>query len=134
MDKFDELKEGNYIRLNRSQGINRIVEIDDETGGYMLDEDYFDCWGEPSSYIYNYELEDNVENFSPNIKDILKEGDYIDGNLIIKHPNYDGLVVLTLDDNYNTIIVPLDNYDIEGRKIITSDQYKNLGYVIEKTQ
>lgn len=129
----DELKEGYYVRLNRDQGINKIIEIDEDDVGkkrYFLDGYYYDDYGEPSSYLYEYGLEDDVEEFGSDIKDVIEPGDFIDGNSVIKHPNYDGLVVLTLNENFNTVIVPLEDYDFEGRKILTLEQYRDWGYEV----
>ena len=70
------LKIGEYVRLDRQQGINKIIDIDDE--GYCeLDDILYDEWGDWQTCFQLYKLEEDVLKHSFNLVDILEIGDII---------------------------------------------------------
>ena len=74
---MEEIKVGDYVRLARNQGINKIEEIDG--GVYYLDTPIADEWGYESYAIAKYQLREEVIAHSPNIIDVIEVGDYVNG-------------------------------------------------------
>lgn len=72
-----KLKCGDYVRLDRNQGINKIV--DEEDGMYELENWYWDSWGEEKICVTENELEEDLIKHSSNIIDLIEKDDYING-------------------------------------------------------
>ena len=73
---MEKIKVGEYVRLARNQGINKIVEIEDKR--YILDGDIADEYGDSTCVLEKYQVEDTVLKHSFNIKDLLEEGDIVE--------------------------------------------------------
>lgn len=71
----NEIKVNEYVRLERNQGINKIIEIEDKR--YILDEDIADEYGDATCVLEEYQLKDEVKKHSPNLIDIIEERRYI---------------------------------------------------------
>lgn len=68
----ERLEVGEYVRLERSQGIRKIIEIDDEREGvYILDREILNEYGDDVGEIT---IED-VKKHSKNIYSLLEGGD-----------------------------------------------------------
>ena len=122
-----KLEEGMYVRTNEGK-ITKIIEIDKD--GFERVDKCID--------FTNY----NIIKASYNIIDLIEEGDYVNGEKVIriyeKGECYDGsnygLITKTIEtenDNYETI--PHDHlyvgYSIIS--ILTKDQFESINYSLE---
>jgi len=71
-----KLKVGEYVRLDREQGINKIINID-EDDYCEVDDILYDEWGDWRTCLPIHELEKDVLKHSLNLVDILEIGDII---------------------------------------------------------
>lgn len=67
------MKVGDYVRLDRCQGINKIEDFDEDRNKYILEDVIGDEWGEETFLLD----ENDVINYSSNIIDLIEEGDFI---------------------------------------------------------
>lgn len=76
-----EIKVGEYVRLARNQGINRIefIEEDDTSGNkyYFLENSIYDEWGEEIHVLIGKQINTEVVKYSPNIIDLIEVGDIV---------------------------------------------------------
>ena len=124
---MDDIKVGEYVRLARNQGINKVVEIGDDY--YILDEYYADKYGDGTCYLYKYEANDEILKHSPNLIDLIEVGDYVNGDKIVSvHP-------YSWDENLESITI------IEGatkgeiveediKDIVTYEQFESMKYIV----
>lgn len=61
---------GEYVRLERNQGIRKIEEIDKEI--YLLDNEIANEWGEIVDYIYIDEEKNEIVKHSKNLIDLIE--------------------------------------------------------------
>ena len=116
---MEEIKVGEYVRLARNQGINKIEEIDD--GVYYLDTPIADEWGYESYAIAKYQLKEEVIAHSPNIIDVIEKGD-----------------IVTMKYRHLEVIKPLDETDIADLKsaelklvsVVTHEQFNSIKYEV----
>lgn len=72
---MEDIQVGEYIRLARNQGINKIVEIEDDM--YILDYEIADEYGNLTYYLEKNELKDEVIKHSKNIINLIEVRRYI---------------------------------------------------------
>lgn len=105
---------GDYVRLDRCQGINRIEEYDEDIKRYKLEEIIADDYGD-ETFILD---ENDVVKSSPNIIDLIEIGDYFNGHRVIfKGKNEIQLVTGIFD--INKIII---------KSIVTKEQFSQMEY------
>ena len=82
MNKADrnEIEVGEYVRLARNQGINKIIDKEDDR--YILESEIADSYGNITWFLYECELEEEIVNHSKQPIDLIEEGDYVNGELI----------------------------------------------------
>ena len=82
MNKADrnEIEVGEYVRLARNQGINKIIAKEDDR--YILESEIADSYGNITWFLYECELEEEIVNHSKQPIDLIEEGDYVNGELI----------------------------------------------------
>ena len=125
---MEEIRVGEYVRLDRNQGINRIedVEKDDEDDTnirYELENIIWDEYANESWYIENT---DEILKHSENIFDVLEVGDIVEvedmGDNRIIHIN---------DDRY---LEDFKGYVANGyfkiKSIITHEQMDSMKYIV----
>ena len=121
---MEEIKVGEYVRLDRNQGIRKIQEIEDDC--YYLDEEIWDEWGETTWSVYKSKLDDEIIKHSPNIIDLIEVGDYVNGcevtqvtatQLIVRDEN--GLSMW--EKKWTEKII---------KHIVTHEQFNSIKYVI----
>jgi hypothetical protein len=71
-----KLEIGEYVRLDRQQGINKIINID-EDGYCEVDDILYDEWGDWRTCLPIHELEKDVLKHSLKLVKILEIGDII---------------------------------------------------------
>lgn len=128
----DEIKVGDYVRLNRNQGINKIIEIEDDFR-YSLENEIADEYGEITDCICKYSLEDEILNYKTNIIDLIEEGDIV----LYKLNNFNqikiGRVEKQIDPRSMKEALRVEFYRIDQvkvLKIITKEQFENIGYEV----
>lgn len=76
----DKIEVNEYVRLERNQGINKIIDIYDKK--YELETDIANEWGEFTCILEEYQLKDEIINHSKHLIDLIEVGDYVNGELI----------------------------------------------------
>lgn len=72
---MSEIEVGDYVRLARNQGINKIIDIYDKK--YELETDIANEWGEFTCILEEYQLKDEIINHSKHLIDLIEVGDII---------------------------------------------------------
>lgn len=70
-----EIEVGEYVRLARNQGINKIIDIYDKK--YELETDIANEWGEFTCILEEYQLKDEIINHSKQLIDLIEVKDII---------------------------------------------------------
>lgn len=109
---------GEYVRLTRNQGINRIieVEIDEDEKRYILDDNIADEYGEETCYLFENEIKDEVVKHSKQLIDLIEVGDIVNGKLIHKIDKGSNYCYLYYD-NCKTFV------DYQIKTILTKEQF-----------
>ena len=79
-DENMDIEVGEYVRLARNQGINKIIDKEDDR--YILESEIADSYGNITWFLYECELEEEIVNHSKQPIDLIEEGDYVNGELI----------------------------------------------------
>ena len=108
------MKVGDYVRLDRCQGINKIEEYEEKKKKYKLEDVIGDEWGD-ETFILD---ENDVIKSSPNIIDLIEVGDYVNGKSICKNA-CDDLI-------FTDTGVDLEEKDIKS--IVTKEQFASMEY------
>ena len=114
------MKVGEYVRLDRCQGINKIDE-EDEIGTFYLEDVIGDEWGDET---FRLDTNDVIKS-SPNIIDLIEVGDYVNGYLVIERDINNELRYIDLKDRNMKYV---KNLDIKS--IVTSEQFSQMEYRI----
>lgn len=113
-----KLEIGMYVRLDRSQGIRRVVEYDAYSKHFILDKEIMDEYADETTVLY----EDDIIKTSYNIKDLLEVGDVI---------KFD--IVTSLETN-NHLVGYIDITDEEMLKEIKNNKDYNVLAILTKEQ
>lgn len=124
---MEEIKVGDYVRLARNQGINRIEEIDVD-GDYILDKFIADKWGDEVCCISRDNLDDEIIKHSSDIIDLIEVGDYVNGHLVIAVDRV-RLEISIENADYGCGYEEI-NANTDIKSIITKEQYEAIKYVI----
>lgn len=127
------MKVGDYVRLDRCQGINRIDAID-EIGTFYLEDIIGDEWGDET-----FRLDTNdVINSSPNIIDLIEEDDLIRIEYEISTGETQKEVLQVIKNNAGKLFVntwkgkrfleDFKNYDIGIISILTREQFNMMRF------
>ena len=119
-----KLEVGMYIKLDRCQGIRKIIDYDKEYNWFELDCDIADEYGEYICVIH--ENDSDILKASFNIIDLIEEGDYVNGRLVCKNEeeNYLYLNGFDADGNYYEDSIK----DIKS--IVTKEQFEQMSYKV----
>lgn len=109
---------GEYVRLDRCQGIRKIDDYDEENNLYILDEEIADEYGDVTWFL---DLNDVISH-SKNIIDLIEVGDYVNSKKVLEKIEKSFLEVSSSDIGNNRIY----NYMIKS--IVTKQQFKNIEY------
>ena len=96
-----------YVRLARNQGINKIIDKEDDR--YILESEIADSYGDITWFLYECELKEDIVKHSKQLIDLIEVGDIVNKELVI------GIIDIT--NNKEEII---------GRKLIT--QYRSAQF------
>lgn len=134
-----ELKEGMYIRTKYNDfcnmvAIRKIDEIDDD-GSFWIDDYIIDTYGDEQDKLH----EEDVEFASEDIVNVIKPGDYVNGERVIALrkdiPERD--IHMNSKDNFIFVDYDLANnwyYGIDTDKIktvVTKEQFTLMEYEVE---
>ena len=134
-----ELKEGMYVRTKYNDfcnmvAIRKIDEIDDD-GSFWIDDYIIDTYGDEQDKLH----EEDVEFASEDIVNVIKPGDYVNGERVIALrkdiPERD--IHMNSKDNFIFVEYDLANnwyYGIDTDKIktvVTKEQFENMAYEVE---
>lgn len=78
---MEDIKVGEYVRLARNQGINKIIDEDDD-GFLILDEIIADEYGDECFEISLQDVDKEITKHSFNLTDLIEEGDFVNGKRI----------------------------------------------------
>ena len=115
------MKVGEYVRLDRCQGINKIDE-EDEIGTFYLEDVIGDEWGDET---FRLDTNDVIKS-SPNIIDLIEVGDYVNGCLVSEIK--DKWLILNYADIETYEQLERKNENI--KTIVTKEQFSQMEYRI----
>lgn len=122
------MKVGDYVRLDRCQGINKIDE-EDEIGTFYLEDVIGDEWGDET---FRLDTNDVIKS-SPNIIDLIEVGDV----LVVKAFVDEDCMIFTdiylIQNEQQLINIKSDLEKNKNKKlysIVTSEQFSQMEYRI----
>lgn len=125
---MDEIKVGEYVRLARCQGINKIIDID-EDGFLILDDNIADEYGDECCQISPQDADEEIVNHSFNIIDLIEIGDFVNENEVIDKYLFNGEMPVLETTGDETNAKCMCESDI--RTILTHEQYERNCYKIK---
>lgn len=125
---MSEIKVGEYVRIARNQGINKIIEIN-EDGFFILDDVIADEWGDETDRISPQNMDNEILNHSFEPIDLIEEGDYVNGHRV-KAVYLDGVTkYIKLDNSYEDR-KGVRTYSEDIKSILTKQQFSNIEYKV----
>ena len=122
------MKVGDYVRLDRCQGINKIDE-EDEIGTFYLEDVIGNEWGDET---FRLDTNDVIKS-SPNILDLIEVGDV----LVVKDFVDEACMIFTdiylIQNEQQLINIKSDLEKNKNKKlysIVTSEQFSQMEYRI----
>lgn len=112
-----DIEVGEYVRLARNQGINKIIDIYDKK--YELETDIANEWGEFTCILEEYQLKDEIINYSKHLIDLIEVGDFVN-EMKILHIE-DNKLYIEWNNEFDEFTGFLKNKDI--KTILTKEQY-----------
>lgn len=71
----DKIEVGEYVRLARNQGINKIIDKEDDR--YILESEIVDSYGDITCFLYECELQEEIVKHSKHLIDLIQVGDIV---------------------------------------------------------
>jgi len=105
------------VRVNRNQGVRKIVEHVKEYSQFILDEPIMDEYADATILLD----EEDVIKASYNIIDLIEAGDYVNGHKILGNNNYKIFYYECYDGE-----IGLEDIDIKS--IVTKEQFNKVKY------
>lgn len=112
-----DIEVNEYVRLARNQGINKIIDIYDKK--YELETDIANEWGELTCILEEYQLKDEIINYSKHLIDLIEVGDFVNGMKILHIE--DNKLYIEWNNEFDEFTGFLKNKDI--KTILTKEQY-----------
>lgn len=73
----DKIEVGEYVRLARNQGINKVIDKEDDR--YILDSEIATGSGDITWFLFECELKDEITKHSKQLIDLIEVGDFVNG-------------------------------------------------------
>ena len=131
MDK-EEIKVGDYIRLLRNQGINKIIDIDED--GFLILENYIaDEWGEECSQISPNDIKNEIKKHNKDIFNLIEVNDIIQYRVNSLSERKVGRVKKYIDARSNREYLGIEGFDIKKiyiEKILTYEEFERDCYIL----
>ena len=137
-----ELREGMYIRTKYNDfcnmvAIRKIDEIDDD-GSFWIDDYIIDTYGDEQNKLH----EEDVEFASEDIVNVIKPGDYVNGERVIalRKDIPERYIHMNSKDNFIFVEYDLANnwyYGIDTDKIktvVTKEQFESVKYEVKENE
>ena len=135
---MEEIKAGEYIRTKNGtiNQIKRIVPFY-ENNKLIFYESYVDTENFKEWKVY--QLASILKKHSPNIIDLIEEGDYVNGSEVINiteakrmNPNLPIVKVIEIERDYGMMeeYEPTQVLEHEIESIVTHEEFKNMKYVV----
>lgn len=123
-----EMKVGDYVRLDRCQGINKIDEYDEYTNEYKLEDIIGDEYGDETWIL----KKEDIIKISSNIIDLIEIGDYVNGYLVtlISKDAYGRTLVFVGQRHVEENGFYRSYYNQEIKSIVTKEQFNQMEYKI----
>ena len=110
-----------YVRLARNQGINKIIDKEDDR--YILESEIADSYGDITWFLYECELEEEIVKHSKHLTDLIENKDVlkvrIDKTIMVFGIDED-----TSDIKYKELIENIENGEYELLEILTHEQFE----------
>lgn len=126
---MEEIQVGEYVRLARCQGINKIIDEDDDCF-LVLDEIIADEYGEECFEIALQDINKEILKHSKNILDLIENKD------ILKLKTKENEILMigfdenTMNIKYKEIIEEIKNKEYELLEILPHEMFENNCYRI----
>lgn len=133
MTKVDiEIEIGNYVRLTRNQGINKIIDIDED--GFLILENYIaDEWGNECIQISPQDIKNEIIKYSEDIFNLIEVNDIIQYRVNSLSEKKVGRVKKYIDARSNKEYLGVEGFDIEKiyiKKILTHEEFERDCYIL----
>ena len=133
---MSDIEVGEYVRLARCQGINKIIDID-ENGFVILDDNIADEYGDECCHISPQDADKEILKHSFNIIDLIEPIDI----LVFKIKGCDfisrGIVYEEYDASKGEFYYIVNGHrleEIQIIKILTHEQYERDCFVVEEEE
>lgn len=130
--KEKEIKIGDYIRLTRNQGINKIIDIDED--GFLILENYIaDEWGDECIQISPKDIKNEIIKHSEDIFNLIEVNDIIQYRVNSLSEKKVGRVKKYIDARSNKEYLGIEGFDIEKiyiEKILTHEEFERDCYML----
>lgn len=130
--KEKEIKIGEYIRLTRNQGINKIIDIDED--GFLILENYIaDEWGDECIQISPKDIKNEIIKHSEDIFNLIEVNDIIQYRVNSLSEKKVGRVKKCIDARSNKEYLGIEGFDIEKiyiEKILTHEEFERDCYLL----
>lgn len=111
------MKVGDYVRTPNGI-ITKIIDIQDEEGQYFINNNAVSLSSKTYIADKNVTIGENFKH-NQNIKDLIEEGDYVNGHLVIKR--HDDLM---LEDTFDLV------QDEDIKSIVTKECFASMEYKV----
>ena len=118
-----EIEVGEYVRLARNQGINKIIDKDDD-GFLVLDEIIADEYGEECFEISLQDVDKEIVKHSKNIINLIEVGDFVNRERIL---DITGDYIHTNETDHNRFYL-----EKHIKTILTKEQYQANCYTVRR--
>ncbi len=122
-----EIKVGEYVRLARNQGINKIIEIEDNR--YILDDSIADEYGDLTCVLEKNKLKDEIVKHSKNIIDLIEIKDIVYLRNL-KGDVFDFKAEIFDDKTMLDFKITIDCNEVKLLSIVTHEQFEQAEYKI----
>ena len=137
-----ELREGMHVRTKYNDfcnmvAIRKIDEFDDD-GSFWIDDYIIDTYGDEQNKLH----EEDVEFASEDIVNVIKPGDYVNGERVIalRKDIPERYIHMNSKDNFIFVDYDLENswyYGIDTDKIktvVTKEQFESVKYEVKENE
>ena len=122
----DKIEVNEYVRLARNQGINKI--IDKENDRYVLESEIADSYGDITFFLYECELKDEIVKHSKQLIDLIEVEDIVNGMEVLDIHKPRDLwepIEIRVDSRYTNFILAEDI-----KTILTHEQFEANCYKV----
>lgn len=129
-----DIEVGEYVRLARNQGINKIIDIHDKK--YELETDITNKWREFTCILEEYQLKDEIINHSKQLIELIEVKDLVcfKNKLQNSLENEEMIIHIFDNDTLEEVKQAIEKGEIELLEILTHEQFEANCYKVEEEQ